>query len=185
MAALLMVSPLRAQDNRASANPSTVPGTGRFVEIRVQPQARHARSISSDVSDRRAAHARALEGRRRGRLRSVAPRCRFVLSDARLSECRGPAAERGCVLRPFFDRRPPEKGPCPFLLRQNVTRTRYVSTAVASVATGTAKAAAHASVLVHVYDDRSIRHVPPTGSLTSTVIGDALWLRSVISYSTS
>src|SRR6267142_4863695 len=34
MAALLMVSPLRAQDNRASANPSTVPGTGRFVEIR-------------------------------------------------------------------------------------------------------------------------------------------------------
>src|SRR5882762_2369997 len=34
MAALLMVSPLRAQDNRASARPSTAPGTGRFVEIR-------------------------------------------------------------------------------------------------------------------------------------------------------
>ena len=68
---------------------------------------------------------------------------------------------------------------------QYVTRTRYFSIAVPSAATGTVNCAAHAAVFVHSCDERSIRHVPPIGSFTSTVIGAALWLRSVISYSTS
>ena len=55
----------------------------------------------------------------------------------------------------------------------------------ASAATGTANAAAHAAVFVHSCDDRTIFQVPPIGSFTSTVIGAALWLRSVISYSSS
>ena len=68
---------------------------------------------------------------------------------------------------------------------QYVTRTRYFSTAVPSAATGTVNCDAQAAVFVDSCDDRSIRHVPPIGSFTSTVIGAALWLRSVISYSTS
>ena len=55
----------------------------------------------------------------------------------------------------------------------------------AVAATGTANCAAHAAVLVHWCDDCSMRQVPPIGSFTSTVTGVALWLRSVISYSTS
>jgi hypothetical protein len=39
--------------------------------------------------------------------------------------------------------------------------------------------------LVHWCDDVTIRQVPPIGSFTSTVTPVALWLRSVISYSTS
>ena len=45
--------------------------------------------------------------------------------------------------------------------------------------------AAQASVLVPANVELKIRHVPPIGSLTSTVIGAALWFRSVTSYSTS
>ena len=57
--------------------------------------------------------------------------------------------------------------------------------AVPLAATGTMNCVAHASVLVHSWLALSIRHVPPIGSFTSTVIGAGLWLRSVISYSTS
>ena len=52
-------------------------------------------------------------------------------------------------------------------------------------ATGTWNCAAHAAVLVDSCVERSIRHVPPTGSFTSTVTGTDLWLRRAISYSTS
>ena len=61
------------------------------------------------------------------------------------------------------------------------TRTRYVSTASEPAATGTLNCAAQAAVFVHVWLDRSIVQSPPMGSLTSTLIGTALWLRSVIS----
>jgi len=71
------------------------------------------------------------------------------------------------------------------ILGQYVTRTRYFSSAVPSAATGTLNCAANAAVFVHSCDDRSIRHVPPIGSFTSTVTGAALWFRSVIAYSTS
>ena len=60
------------------------------------------------------------------------------------------------------------------IMIQYVTRTRYFSTAVPSAATGTVNCAAHAAVLVHSWDERSIRHVPPIGSFTSTVIGAVL-----------
>ena len=66
-----------------------------------------------------------------------------------------------------------------------MTRTRYLSIDVPSAATGTLNCAAQAAVFVHACDDCSIRHVPPIGSFTSTVTGVALWLRSVISNSTS
>ena len=47
--------------------------------------------------------------------------------------------------------------------------------------TGTWNCAAHAAVFVCSWELWIIRQVPPTGSFTSTVIGTALWLRSVIS----
>ena len=66
-----------------------------------------------------------------------------------------------------------------------MTRTRYLSTAVPPAATGTANCAAQAAVFVHSCDERIIRHVPPSGSFTSTATAVALWLRNVTSYSSS
>ena len=44
--------------------------------------------------------------------------------------------------------------------------------------------AAKASVFVDVCVERRMRHVPPIGSFTSTVIGVALWFLRTTSYST-
>ena len=66
-----------------------------------------------------------------------------------------------------------------------MTRTRYLSVAAASAGTGTVNCAAQAAVFCQSCVDRSMRHVPPTGSLTCTDTGPALWLRSVIANSIS
>src|SRR5262249_27754698 len=64
----------------------------------VQPEAGHARAISSALRPRGAAAPAAL-ARGRRRVRSVAAGQRFVLPDARVSEPRRTPEERGCVLR--------------------------------------------------------------------------------------
>src|SRR3982751_6284818 len=62
---------------------------------------------------------------------------------------------------------------------QYVTRTLYLSSDVPSGETGTVNCDAHAAVFFHSCDELSIRHVPPIGSLTSTLTGTVLWLRRV------
>src|ERR1700693_1599883 len=68
---------------------------------------------------------------------------------------------------------------------QYLTRTRYFSTDVPSLSTGTSNCAANAAVFVNLYVELIISQSPPIGSFTSTEMGKALWLRSVISYSNS
>src|SRR5579864_511610 len=65
------------------------------------------------------------------------------------------------------------------------TRTRYFSTVVPSLSTGTSNCAAKAAVFVNLYVELTISQSPPIGSFTSTEMGKGLWLRSVISYSNS
>src|SRR5579864_9315268 len=67
----------------------------------------------------------------------------------------------------------------------HLARIRYFNTDVPFLSTGTRNCAAHAAVFVNLYVDDSISQSPPMGSLTSTVIGVSLWLRSVISNSIS
>ena len=50
----------------------------------------------------------------------------------------------------------------------------WISVAAPFSLTGTVNAAAHAAVFVHACVADSIRQLPPTGSLTSTVIGALL-----------
>src|SRR5260370_4471197 len=62
----------------------------------------------------------------------------------------------------------------------HLARMRYLRTEVPSLATGTLNWAAQAAVLVNLYVEESISQSPPMGSLTSTVMGESLWLRRVI-----
>src|SRR4029077_15031735 len=68
---------------------------------------------------------------------------------------------------------------------QYLTRTRYFSTDVPSLSTGTSNCAANAAVFVNLYDDPALSQSPPIGSFTSTEMGRTLWFRRVISYSNS
>src|SRR6202022_79547 len=69
--------------------------------------------------------------------------------------------------------------------RYHRTRTRYFSTDVPFLSTGTWNCAAKAAVFVNLYVELTISQSPPIGSFASTVMGASLWFRRVISYSNS